>query len=246
MPVLRWTPFFFVMNRLFASAPPRVSHGGLWKSCLIILLVGTATAGARQASDAATLAERIQQHYDNVRDFRADFMHGYEGGVLRKRTVEYGTVAIRKPGRMRWVYTKPEKKTFVSDGLKLYSYIPSDKQVYVASVPQGDQASTPALFLAGKGNLVRDFAVAPATLKNSPAGTAAIRLTPRKPEREYEWLELVVDERTLELRMLVTGDAQGGVSTIAFSKLRENVNVPDKEFVFSIPRGVDVITDAGR
>ena len=46
--------------------------------------------------------------------------------------------------------------------------------------------------------------------------------------------------------MLVTGDAQGGVSTIAFSKLRENVNVPDKEFVFSIPRGVDVITDAGR
>ena len=74
----------------------------------------------------------------------------------------------------------------------------------------------------------------------------SIRLTPRRPEREYEWLELVVDEHTLELRMLVTGDAQGGVSTLTFSKLRENVNVPDKEFVFSIPRGVDVITDAGR
>ena len=109
---------------------------GCGRAAWSALLIGTATIGARQASDAVALAERIQQHYDNVRDFRADFMHGYEGGVLRKRTVDDGTVAIRKPGRMRWVYTKPEEKTFVSDGLKLYSYIPADKQVYVASVPQ--------------------------------------------------------------------------------------------------------------
>jgi outer membrane lipoprotein carrier protein len=218
----------------------------LWKSCLAIVLLAAVDAWARQAPDPQALAGRIQQHYDGVRDFRAEFVHGYEGGVLRKKTVEYGTVAIRKPGRMRWTYTKPEEKTFVSDGVKLYSYIPADKQVYVASVPPADQASTPALFLAGKGNLVRDFTVGPATRENQPPGTAAIRLAPRRPEREYEWLELVVDESTLELRMLVTGDAQGGISTLTFSKLRENVKVPDKEFVFSIPRGVDVITDAGR
>jgi outer membrane lipoprotein carrier protein len=216
-----------------------------WKSCLVLVLLAVTQVWAKQ-SDPQALAGRIQQHYDGVRDFRADFMHGYEGGVLGKKTVEYGTVAIRKPGRMRWTYTKPEEKTFVSDGLKLYSYIPADKQVYVASVPRDDQASTPTLFLAGKGNLVRDFTVAAATIKNPPPGTASIRLMPRRPEREYEWLELVVDERSFELRMLVTGDAQGGVSTLTFSKLRENVSVPDKEFVFSIPRGVDVITDAGR
>jgi outer membrane lipoprotein carrier protein len=218
----------------------------LWKSCLVIGLLAGTHASARQPPDPQVLAGRIQQHYDRVRDFRADFMHGYEGGVLRKKTVEYGSVAIRKPGRMRWTYTKPEEKTFVCDGVKLYSYIPADKQVYVASVPRDDQASTPTLFLAGRGNLVRDFTIAPAAVKDPPPGTVSIRLTPRRPEREYEWLELVVDEHTLALRMLVTGDTQGGVSTLTFSKLRENVNVPDKEFVFSIPRGVDVITDAGR
>jgi outer membrane lipoprotein carrier protein len=216
-----------------------------WKSCLVIVLFAATQVWARQ-SDPQALAVRIQQHYDGVRDFRADFMHGYEGGVLGKKTVEYGTVAIRKPGRMRWTYTRPEEKIFVSDGVKLYSYIPADKQVYVASVPRDDQASTPTLFLAGKGNLVRDFTVAAPTRKNPPPGTASIRLTPRRPEREYEWLELVVDEQSFELRILITGDAQGGVSTLTFSKLRENVDVPDKEFVFSIPRGVDVITDAGR
>ena len=139
-----------------------------WKSCLVLVLLAATQVWAQQ-SDPQALAGRIEQHYDGVRDFRADFMHGYEGGVLGKKTVEYGTVAIRKPGRMRWTYTKPEEKTFVSDGLKLYSYIPADKQVYVASVPRDDQASTPTLFLAGKGNLVRDFTVAAATIISSTA-----------------------------------------------------------------------------
>ena len=39
----------------------------------------------------------------------------------------------------------------------MYSYIPQDKQVIVATVPPDDQASTPTMFLAGKGNLTRDF-----------------------------------------------------------------------------------------
>ena len=50
-----------------------------------------------------------------------------------------------------------KRKFCVSDGLKMYSYIPQDKQVIVASVPPENDAATPALFLAGKGSLARDF-----------------------------------------------------------------------------------------
>ena len=139
-------------------------------------------------------------------------------------------MAIRKPGRMRWTYTSPERKVFVSDGVKLYSYVPADKQVYVATVPTGDDASTPALFLAGKGHLTRDFTAAPAAPAGAPSGSAAIKLTPVKPEREYETLVLVVDRTTLQWRMLVTADRQGGTSTFAFTNLRENTGVPDSEF----------------
>jgi outer membrane lipoprotein-sorting protein len=46
--------------------------------------------------------------------------------------------------------------------------------------------------------------------------------------------------------MLITADRQGGTSTFVFANLRENTGTADKEFVFSIPRGVDVITDAAR
>jgi len=215
----------------------------------LILAAASASPGAQPsgADSAQALAGSIQRRYEQIRDFRADFTHTYEGGVLRKKTVERGQMAIRKPGRMRWTYTSPEQKVFVSDGVKLYSYVPADKQVYVATVPTGDDASTPAMFLAGKGHLTRDFTVsATAEPAGAPAGSAAIKLTPIKAEREYETLVLVVDRQSLQWRMLVTTDRQGGTSTFAFTNLRENAGVPDREFVFSIPRGVDVITDAGR
>ncbi len=225
----------------------------LWKGhssvAGLLLAAVAAVAGANStadADDAQALAAAIQRRYEQIRDFRADFTHTYEGGVLRKTTVERGQLAIRKPGRMRWTYTSPEQKVFVSDGVKLYSYVPADRQVYVATVPTGDDASTPAMFLAGKGHLTRDFTVTAAAPAGAPPGSVAVRLTPVKPEREYETLVLIVDRASLQWRMLITTDRQGGTSTFAFANLRENAGVPDREFVFTIPRGADVITDAGR
>ena len=35
---------------------------------------------------------------------------------------------LKKPGRMRWDYEKPEKKLMVSDGSTLWVYEPEDEQ----------------------------------------------------------------------------------------------------------------------
>ena len=196
---------------------------------------------------AAELAQALQRKYDSIRDFSSDFVHTYHGGVLRKRLTEKGRLLIKKPGKMRWTYTSPEEKVFVSDGVKIYSYIPQDKQVIVSTVPPDDTASAPALFLAGKGNLVRDFTPSLTELPaGSPGGSQALKLVPKTPQPDYEWLVLVVDAGTLTLRGLMSNDAQGGTSGFTFVNLKENVGIADKEFAFSIPRGVDVVTDGGR
>jgi outer membrane lipoprotein carrier protein len=151
---------------------------------------------------------------------------------------------IKKPGKMRWEYSAPERKVFVSDGLKLYSYLPDDKQVIVSSVPKG-QATTPALFLAGQGDLTRDFTVSDtAAPKGTAAGTRALKLVPRTPQPDFEALTLSLDPATLTLRGIESIDAQGGTSSFLFTNLKENVGLTDKEFAFAIPRGVDVVTDA--
>src|SRR6478752_10201825 len=128
---------------------------------------------------AAELAQSLQRKYDTIRDFSADFVHNYRSGALKKQVTEKGRLLIKKPGKMRWEYTAPEPKLFVSDGVKIYSYIPQDKQVVVSSVPPDDTASGPALFLAGKGNLLRDFTVSFAEVPSGmPPGTKALKLVP--------------------------------------------------------------------
>lgn len=207
---------------------------------LAALLPLTAAAQTPEAPDA--LARALQARYQGVRDFSADFTQTYRGGVLRTQTQERGTVAIKKPGLMKWVYTKPERKELISDGKKIYWYLPADKQVSVSDVPQGSQASTPLLFLGGRGDIARDFTAAAAAA--AVPGTVGLKLTPRRNEPDYEHLVVSLDPATFQIRALSTRDRQGGDSTLTFTNMKENRGISDKEFVFRTPRGVTVINDA--
>lgn len=204
----------------------------------------TSAQGAAQGSGqppAQEIAAALQRKYDAVLDFTADFVHESQGGLLRKKQTESGVVQVKKPGKMRWDYRKPEPKVFVSDGRRIYLHVPADNQVIVSPVPEADQATTAVLFLVGKGNLTRDFTVTYVE-GGGGADTYALRLEPRLPERDYDWLQLVVDRRTMQLRSLSAADSQGGRSTFHFSNFKENAGVSDKTFEFKIPRGADVTT----
>jgi outer membrane lipoprotein carrier protein len=191
---------------------------------------------AAPAESPTALAARLQTRYDAIKDFTADFTQTYEGGVLRRKTTESGTLLVKKPGRMRWEYKTPEEKLFVSDGRKLYAWVPADRQVTVSALPTGDAPATPVLFLLGRGQLVRDF-----TPSLAGAVSVALALVPKAPVPDYDRLTLVVDRATLGLRMLIARDAQGGTSTFVFTSLRENVGLADAKFAFTIPRGADVV-----
>src|SRR5215208_3957507 len=93
------------------------------------------SAQGSAAPNADVLARALQQRYQTIKDFSADFEHSYRGGALRTQSRERGTVKIKKPGKMRWTYTAPERKEFVSDGVKIYSHIPEDRQVLVSDAP---------------------------------------------------------------------------------------------------------------
>jgi len=48
------------------------------------------------------LARSLQQRYQGIKDFSADFVHSYRGGVLKTQTQERGVVVVKKPSRMHW------------------------------------------------------------------------------------------------------------------------------------------------
>lgn len=211
---------------------------------LACALVATpAVAAPAPPLTAEALAAALQKKYEAVHGFSANFTHTYTGGLLNKTVTEHGHVDIRKPGLMRWDYASPHHKLFISDGTKIYSYIPADRQVIISSVPPANQASVPTLFLAGKGSLTQDFTPSLVTWPGAPPRTWALKLIPKRHQDDYDWLVLVVERQSLRLRMLVSHDAEGGTSTITFTDLKENVDLPDRLFTFKIPRGVDVLPD---
>lgn len=207
----------------------------------IALLATPVLAAQQPARSADALARALQDRYHRILNFSADFVQTYRGGALRTQARESGTVTIRKPGKMRWVYSDPEKKEIVSDGQKLYMYFQAERRVIVGDVPPDGGASTGAMFLAGRGDVSRDFTASFAG--NQPDGAIALQLTPRQPQPDYEHLVVTLDPATLQIRALTTLDRLGGENALTFSNMKENGNVSDRTFEFRIPSGVTVTTD---
>ena len=208
-------------------------------TAVLLALFATALPAQDRTPSATEVATSLQRKYDTVLDFSANFTHQHTGGVLRRKLVEQGTVYVKKPGKMRWEYKSPEEKLFVSDGERLYFHDPANNQVTVSELPEGNQAASAAQFLSGRGNITRDFQVS--FTDGGSADSYALKLVPRTPQSEYDWLEVVVDRATYQIRSLTAVEKQGARSTFLFSGLKENIGIPDKTFAFEIPRGAEVI-----
>ena len=146
-----------------------------------------------QSTDPQAVAARVQARYAAIKDFEGDFIQTYEGGVLRTKTTESGTLAVKQPGLFRFVYTKPERKEFVSDGEKIYTYLVADKQVIVSPAPGPGESTTPALFLAGRADIARDFTATAMPLPSAPPGLVTLKLEPKKSDPDYQWFAIGVD-----------------------------------------------------
>jgi outer membrane lipoprotein carrier protein len=194
-----------------------------------------------QAPSADVLARRLQTHYDGVTAFTANFVQTYKGGAFKtKERRAEGTVEIKKPGKMRWEFTKPERERqlIVSDGVKIQRYSFEDKVYETSNVPADAEAPTAMLFLAGRGNVTRNF-VASITPSPQP-GALALKLTPRQSEPDYEFLILILDPANTQIREIHTRDLQGADVRLSFSNMKENVTIPDGRFVYTPPRDANV------
>jgi outer membrane lipoprotein carrier protein len=199
-------------------------------------LLAPPAAGANR-SQAEALARRVEQRHRTVTDLTARFVQTYRSGLIGREVTEKGVVSIKRPGRMLWEYREPEKKTFVANGKTFYFYVPADRQVIVR--PQARDKSLPALLLSGQSDVLAEFE---ASLdETAPAGLRRLRLVPRKPDPEVEWVTLDVDGAD-RIRAIALVDVQGNRSRFEFDGIKENVGLKDRIFEFRPPAGVEVVT----
>ena len=136
-------------------------------------------------------------------------------------------------------YAAPQKKTFVADGVRVKQYFAADRSGTEGPMPTGEDLSSAILFLAGQGDLIKDFRARLPT--DQPGDEWALELTPVTRQDDFAILMLFVDRRTLALHGMTTVDHQGGTFVFRFTNLRENVRLPDSDFRFTFPKGTNVI-----
>ena len=205
---------------------------------LAIIGAGVLLQGQAPPS-AADLARRVQARYSTVRDFTAQFTLTQTNSLTRMTAVDRGRVAVKKPGRMRWVTETGSKNEIVADGSEVYSYLPKDRLVRVAPLPKIDERGSAALLLlTGGGDLTRDFDLAPTV--EAPAGEWHLTVMPRTKPADFAALTLQVDRVSLRLLGLAIVDEQENIRTFRFAGLRENEGIPDATFVFTIPPSAEV------
>jgi len=208
----------------------------------IFLLISILLPVPGQGSDINGLIRGLQAKYNKMSTLSADFTQIHHGRTGRSRR-ESGRLLLKKPGRMRWDYTAPESKLFISDGKWIYEYVPADGYATRTRVRESDDLRAPFMFLLGRGDLRRDFRTIEFSAE-SPirAGNRVLRLVPKKVQ-EFRELHLEVDPASLELARLSFVDDDGSRSDFIFSNIRENIPASNAQFIFKPPAGVEVRTE---
>jgi len=213
-------------------------------SAVVLLVALPLTIGA-VARDVHSIAQGVDEHYNQLRTLQAEFTEVYRGSGMER--TESGTVwlakgGMKKPGKMRWEYRSPREKLFVSDGRDAWFYVPGDRQVRKTAARKLDDIRSPLAFLLGKSKLEKELqglSLAP-DVTPLAAGDVVLRGVPQAmADRVSEiLLEITPDH---QIARLVIDEVDGSTTEYRLSDPKENVEIPAARFDFTPPAGTEVV-----
>ena len=203
-----------------------------------------AFAVAVQAADAdlAGLLNGVQTRYNRAKTLKVVFHESYTASGHPRQT-ESGDLTLRKPGRMRWDYSTPVGKLFLSDGKDVYLYTPEAHRVERMKLKESDDMRAPLAFLLGKLDFqkeFRDFIVSP----QSPFWKIAAKA--KNDKLPYEHIEMLIATDYSIQRLIITGQDKS-LLDFQFEKEQVNPAVNDALFKFQMPPGATLVNgEAGQ
>ena len=215
-----------------------VTRVALWVSlaCLPVANMPIKAAGV----DVNTLLKGIEQRYNRARTLQVQFSEAYSvGGQARKS--EAGVLTLRKPGRMRWDYTAPPGKLFLSDGKEVYLYTPESHRVEKMPLKETEDMHGPMAFLLGKLDFAKEFR----EFQVKPDGANFIVTAKAKTNKlPYERVEMTVTPDYQIQRLVINGQDQS-ILSFRFADEKLNPAVEDAQFKFQMPAGATLVAGEG-
>ena len=220
---------------IHASAPPYVNtFVGLYRFIPALLAVSAFAADPSLDS----LLKNVEARYNKAKTLQVLFHEDYKPAGRPKRS-ESGTLRLRKPGKMRWDYTQPEGKLFISDGKQMWIYTPADQQIEQMKMKESDDMRVPLAFLLGKLDFSKEFR----NIQAKPEGSSQrITAEPKSENLPYTNVEFLVGPQAQIQELKVLGFDK---SVMEFRFDQEKVDLPldAKLFTFQPPPGAKIVQE---
>jgi outer membrane lipoprotein carrier protein len=189
---------------------------------------------------AREAAAKIDARYDRMKSLRADFTENYSGAGIQRS--ESGTLRLKKPGMMRWDYAAPHHKLFVIDGSTAWFYEPDERQARRMKVKSLDDLRSPLRYLLGRTRLEKELRGLSLAVDVAPekAGDVVLRGIPVGMEDRVSEVLLESDPQGY-LRRIVMDELDGGKTEFRLDHQQDNVAIPNSDFHFQPPPGVEVL-----
>jgi outer membrane lipoprotein carrier protein len=182
------------------------------------------------------LLKTIESRYNGAKTLEVQFSQVFSAPG-RARMAETGILSLSKPGRMRWQYTQPPGKQFVSDGKYFYLYTPGSDQAQKVKTKETEDMRAPLAFLLGRLDFQRDFK----RFEYRPEGADTwIVADPKSDNLPYRQVEFAVTPQAQIRRVRVTGH-DDSVLDFTFQQERLNPALSARLFEFQPPSGVKIV-----
>ena len=182
------------------------------------------------------LLKSVENRYNKAKTLQVLFNETYTPQGKPQRS-ESGMLLLRKPLRMRWEYSQPKGKLFVSDGKSLWLYTPADNRAEQMPLKDSEDMHAPLAFLLGRLNFDKDFK----NLQGRPdaAGTR-ITAEPKTDNLPYTAVEFVVAPDSQIREVKVTG-FDNSILDFHFDAEKVDPSLDAALFVFKAPAGAEVV-----
>ena len=221
---------FFLFPTVSAASADGTAPAASVQPAASVSTVSTPTSTALPV-DAV---EAVEAHYRELVDLTAKVVQKNFLKSVEKTQKFEGTLAIKKPGKLRLEYTNGQ--IIVIDGKEAWFYSKKSSQAIRRTFMDFEQANIPVAFLLGAGAIRQEFDVSQPEAENP----RTLDLVPKKPGAAMKKLRLHADEAGRITRMTVY-DRSGNTSDVFFSDVKEGVGLEDGPFRFKVPKGTEII-----
>jgi outer membrane lipoprotein carrier protein len=202
------------------------------------LLFGYLLSALQLVTSQSALADGVsslRDFFNHTTTMRAQFSQVVNDKQGRKEQEVEGTMQLQRPNKFRWDYKKPYEQQIVSDGKDVFLYDTELQQVTIRQLSK-TLGSSPAAMLAGGEAVEKSFTLKNATRKD---GLAWVLALPKDKESGFE--RVLLGFKVDKLRKMEIYDSFNHITHITFDEVERNPKLEDATFLFTPPKGVDVV-----